>query len=372
MKTVTFNKFFCKKVFALIFSLCLISTLGFAHVSSEPTHQSYLIGDFQLKGGEFIEEFQISYVTHGTLNQDKSNVILMASSLGGNHHRIDFMIGPGLGLDTDKYFIICTDAIGNGLTTSPSTSEMQHGMNFPAFTIEDMVKSQYLLLEHLGIDHLFAVAGASMGGMQVIQWAVSYPDFVDNIVSLTGSARASAWMWAFLDASNRIIMLDPVWDDGCYIEQPEKGWRLWTDMLLALMAAHPVGINYEYPNGPDGKVFLDWWETVWLSKNFDANDMIYQSNAVKNYNVGYTHDFDGDLKAALESVKARVLFLPATNDLLVPIDQAIEDLNAVKRIKIKPIPGNYGHFLAHPLYDPKAVEFINKKTEEFLKFRYKD
>jgi homoserine O-acetyltransferase len=327
MKTIIFcsKKYLSKLVITMMFSLCFISTAGLAHDETQAPHQTFHIDNFELKSGEFIEDFSLSYVTHGTINRNKSNVILMASALGGNHHRIDFMIGPGLGLDTNKYFIICTDAIGNGLTTSPSTSETQHGMDFPQFTLEDMVKSQYLMLQSMDINHLVAVAGASMGGMQGIQWAVSYPDFADNIISLTGAARISAWSYAFLDTTNRVLMLDPAWNGGQYTEQPEQGWRLWTDLLLALLAAHPDGINQQYPSGPDGKGLLDWWEDVWLSKNFDANDMIYQSNAVNRYNVGNTHDFAGDHIEALKSIKARVLFMPATNDILVPLTQAIED-----------------------------------------------
>src|SRR5258708_30459972 len=136
------------------------------------------MGDFTLESGETIKDFTISYVTHGTLNAKKSNAILMVTAISGNHHRIDFMIGPGKPLDPQKYFIICTDAIANGLTTSPSNSRMQPRMNFPKFTIRDMVQSQYRLLkDKFGIDHVVAVIRPSMGGLQVLHWVVSPPDY---------------------------------------------------------------------------------------------------------------------------------------------------------------------------------------------------
>src|SRR4051795_3491509 len=131
-----------------------------AHTPSQPPHQTFNEGDLKLESGEAIRDFSISYVTHGTLNADKSNAILMVTAISGNHHRIDFMIGPGKALDPDKYFIVCTDAIGNGLTTSPSNSKLQGRMQFPKFAIRDMVQSQYRLVkEKFGIEHLVAVIG---------------------------------------------------------------------------------------------------------------------------------------------------------------------------------------------------------------------
>ena len=130
----------------LIAALQAFSQQASAHTPQQPPHQLYNEGDLKLESGEAIRDFSISYVTHGTLNAKKSNAILMVTAIGGNHHRIDFMIGPGKALDPAKYFIICTDAISNGLTTSPSNSKTQPRMQFPKFTIRDMVESQYRLL----------------------------------------------------------------------------------------------------------------------------------------------------------------------------------------------------------------------------------
>src|SRR3954463_4694573 len=126
----------------LALALALAATPALAHTPAQPPHQSYKIGDFQLESGEVIRDFAISYVTHGKLNERKSNAILMVTAISGNHHRLDFLIGPGKALDPAKYFIICTDAIGNGLPTSPSNSAAQPHMKFPRFLIRDMVTSQ--------------------------------------------------------------------------------------------------------------------------------------------------------------------------------------------------------------------------------------
>jgi len=113
-------------------ALLVVAMAARAHTPSQPPHQLFNEGDLKLESGEVIKDFSISYVTHGTLNANKSNAILMVTAISGNHHRIDFMIGPGKALDPDKYFIIATDAIANGLTTSPSNSTVQPRMSFPS------------------------------------------------------------------------------------------------------------------------------------------------------------------------------------------------------------------------------------------------
>src|SRR4051794_3856886 len=193
----------------------LLALPAAAHTPQQPPHQSFGEGDLKLESGEAIKDFAISYVTHGTLNAKKSNAILMVTAISGNHHRIDFMIGPGKALDPQKYFIICTDAIGNGLTSSPSNSKMQPRMQFPKFSIRDMVESQHRLLrEKFGIEHVVAVIGPSMGGMQVLQWGVSHPDYMDALVAMVPLAKTPAWTVAVLEASRKAIQNDPAWNNG--------------------------------------------------------------------------------------------------------------------------------------------------------------
>ena len=217
--------------------LTLSAPAARAHTTSQAPHQSFSMGDLRLESGEVIRDFAISYVTHGTLNAERSNAILMVTAISGNHHRLDFMIGPGKALDTNRFFVIATDAIGNGLTTSPSNSRTQPRMQFPRFSIRDMVASQHrLLTEHLGIYHVAAVIGPSMGGMQALQWGVSHPTFMDSLVAMVPLARTPAWTVAVLDASRQAIMLDPAWNEGNYTAPPERGIRLWRDILSSTLA----------------------------------------------------------------------------------------------------------------------------------------
>src|SRR5499427_1793194 len=241
---------FTSRLIATIVLIAGLSAAAVAHGPNDPPHQSFAEGDLKLESGEAIKDFAISYVTHGTLNAKKSNAILMVTAISGNHHRLDFLIGPGKALDTDKYFIICTDAIANGLTTSPSNSTAQPHMKFPKFLIRDMVASQYrLVTEHLGISHLVAVIGPSMGGMQTLQWGVSHPDFMDSLVAMVPLAKTPPWSVAVMEASRKAIMEDPAWKDGNYEAPPEKGVRLWRDLLNLLAARTPDMYVGQFKNG---------------------------------------------------------------------------------------------------------------------------
>ena len=356
-----------KRTACLVAATLFLALPAFAHTPQQPPHQSYSEGDLKLESGEVIRDFSISYVTHGTLNARKSNAILMVTAISGNHHRLDFMIGPGKALDPDKYFIVCTDAIANGFSTSPSNSKAQPRMAFPKFSIRDMVQSQYRLMkEKFGIDHVVAVVGPSMGGMQVLQWGVSHPDYMDALVAMVPLAKTPAWTVAVLEASRKAIMTDPAWKDGNYEAPPEKGIRLWRDILGFLSARTPEMYSAQFRNGIDVLPWLEQQETA-LIKAFDANDWIYQTWAYERHDVGATPGFGGDTAKAMASIKAKTLILTGTKDLLNPEFEPIamgKNIAGVKMLTIS--PGTVtGHAAAGGAF-PADVEFLNKETGAFL------
>ena len=344
-----------------------VSLPASAHTPQQAPHQLYSEGDFKLESGEVIKDFSISYVTHGTLNANKSNAILMVTAISGNHHRLDFMIGPGKALDPDKYFIICTDAIGNGLTTSPSNSKAQPRMAFPKFAIRDMVESQYRLLkEKLGIDHVVAVVGPSMGGMQTLQWGVSHPDFMDALVAMVPLTRTPGWTVAVLEASRKAIMEDPAWKDGNYDAPPEKGVRLWRDILNLLAARTPDMYSAQFKNGMDALTWMEAQETAAM-KAFDANDWIYQTWAYEQHDVGTTPGFDGDTAKALASIKAKTLILTGTKDLLNPEIEPAEMGKNIPGVTMKTIsPGTVTGHASAGGFMPADVDFLNREVGAFL------
>jgi homoserine O-acetyltransferase len=351
---------------SLALAAALITLPALAHGPNQPPHQSYKVGDLTLESGEVIKDFSISYVTHGTLNEKKSNAILMVTAISGNHHRLDFLIGPGKALDPTKYFIICTDAIGNGLTTSPSNSAAQPRMKFPKFLIRDMVTSQKKLMDHLGINHVVAVIGPSMGGMQVLQWGVSHPEFMDSLISLVPLAKTPAWTVVVLDASRKAIMLDPAWKGGDYAEPPEQGIRLWRDILGFLSARSPEMYRDQFQNPMDVLPWLQAQEAAQI-KLFDANDWIYQTWAYERHDVGTTAGMNGDAVKALRAIKAKTLIMTGTKDLLNPEyepQDAARFIRDVRSITIS--PGTVtGHAAAGGVF-PADVDFLNREIGQFL------
>lgn len=333
----------------------------------QPPEQLYNEGDLRLESGEAIKDFSISYVTHGTLNAEKSNAILMVTALGGNHRRLDFMIGPGKALDPEKYFIICTDAISNGLTTSPSNSKLQPRMQFPKFVLRDMVESQYRLLkEKLGINHIVAVIGPSMGGMQTLQWGVSHPEYMDALVAIVPLAKTPAWSVAVTEASRKAIMDDPAWKDGNYDAPPEKGIRLWRDIVNLLAARTPEMYSAQFKNGTDVLPWLTEQENAMLNA-FDADDYIYQSWAYDRHDVGTTPGFGGDTAKALSSIKAQTLIFTGTKDLLNPDFEPKEAAKNISRVKVLTISPDAvrGHASAGGL-NSADVDFLNREAGAFL------
>lgn len=356
-----------KHAVRLALAAFVLASPAMAQTPADPAQQTFNEGDLKLESGEAIKDFSIAYVTHGTLNARKSNAIVMVTAIGGNHHRIDFMIGPGKALDTDKYFIVCTDAIGNGLTTSPSNSKAQPRMRFPKYTIRDMVESQYrLMTEKFGIDHVIAVVGPSMGGMQTLQWGVSHPGYMDGLVAIVPLAKTPGWTVGVLDATRKAIMDDPAWNNGDYDQPPQKGVRLWRDILNLLAARTPDMYSAQFKNGLDATPWMESQETAML-KAFDANDWIYQTWAYERHDLGTTPGFGGDTAKALGAIKAPTLILTGTKDLLNPEFEPKEAAKSIKNVSLMTIsPGTVtGHASAGGFF-PADVAFLNDAAARFL------
>lgn len=331
----------------------------------EAPHRTAELGDLELESGEVIREYRQSYITHGELNGDRSNAVLVCASLTGNHHRLDFLIGEGRALDPSHQFIVATDPIGNGLSTSPSNSARQPGMQFPRFNIRDIVNAQYHLLSgQLGIARLHAVVGASMGGMQALQWAVSYPDFVRTVVAMTPMAKTAPWAVLITETARACLMADPAWNGEGFSAVPERGWRAHTGLMTALLSRTPMALTEILPDCAAAHL---WFEHLFAQNRtlgFDAHDYLYQSWAYEAHDVGTTAGF-ADTAAALASIRAKALLLAPPLDLFNPAQSARDAAAAIPNARFVEIPSLQGHQAATSTKSEDAA-FLNRVIGEFL------
>lgn len=275
-----------------------------------------------LDSGAALSSFTLAYQTYGTLNADRSNAVMVCHALTGDQFVLDrhpvtgkrgwwtLMIGPGRPIDTERFFVICANVIGGCMgtvgpkETDPATGR-PYGLSFPVITIADMVRAQTLLLDHLGIDQLFCVIGGSMGAMQVLEWASSYPDRVFSAIPVAGSWRHSAQNIAFHEVGRQAIMADPDWHGGDYYSQGKRPTR---GLAVARMAAHITYLsetalhrkfgrtlqnreNLSYGFEADFQVesYLRH-QGITFVERFDANSYLYITRAMDYFDLSADHE----------------------------------------------------------------------------------
>ncbi len=326
-----------------------------------------------LESGEKIEQITLAYETYGKLNEKKSNAILVLHALSGDAHAAGFhkgakrpgwwdeMIGQGKALDTEKYFIICSNVIGGcrGSTGPSSTNPKNgkpYGTEFPIITIQDMVNAQVRLIDHLGIDRLLTVVGGSMGGMQVLQWMISYPERIRSAIPIATTMKHSPQQIAFNEVGRQAVMADQNWNNGNYYNghSPDKG------LAVARMVGHitymsDVSMADKFGrrrknNGKPFKFDTDFEVEGYLRyrgdnfvKRFDANSYLYITKAIDYFNV-----LNGTkLGEIFKDLKAKVLVLAFKSDWLYPVYQSREIVKACKLAGIDTtyceINSTYGH-----------------------------
>ncbi|MEZ5852464.1 MAG: homoserine O-acetyltransferase [Hyphomicrobiaceae bacterium] len=321
--------------------------------------------------------FQIAYQTYGALNADKSNAILVCHALTGDQHVANdhpvtkrpgwwsIMIGPGRPIDTDKYFVICPNILGGCMgTTGPASTNPRTGkpwgLDFPVITIRDMVAAQARLIDHLGIDQLFAVVGGSMGGMQVLEWAARYKDRVFAAIPIATAAWHSAQNIAFHEVGRQAVMADPEWRQGNYLEQesvPRNG------LAVARMAAHITYLSEEALQrkfgrnlqGRSAKTFsfaADFQVESYLRHQgstfvdrFDANSYLYITRSMDYFDLAAEY---GDVLAnAFRGTKTRFCVVSFTSDWLYPTRESkeiVQALNAVAaNVSFVEVESDKGH-----------------------------
>jgi homoserine O-acetyltransferase len=313
----------------------------------------------QLDSGHLLCPLTIAYQTYGTLNAERSNAVLVCHALTGDQHAAnvhpvtgkggwwDSLVGPGRPIDTNRFFVICSNVVGSCMgSTGPSSIDPRTGRAFaldlPVVTIRDMVRAQAMLIDRLGIETLFCVAGGSMGGMQVLQWAASYPERVFAALPLATAAKHSAQNIAFHEVGRQAVMADPDWCGGDYLAQgrtPKKG------LAVARMAAHVTYLSEAALKRKFGRSLQDRekptfgfdadfqiesylrYQGMTFVDRFDANSYLYLTRAMDYFDLAA--DYGGVLANAFKGAKARFCVMSFTSDWLFPTEESRDVVHAL-------------------------------------------
>ncbi len=310
--------------------------------------------------GVTLSPVEVAYETYGVLNQAKDNAVMVLHAFSGDAHAAgeggwwSNMVGPGKGFDTDRYFVICSNILGGCRgTTGPGSINPETGcpwaMSFPSVSISDMVRLQKMLIDHLGIPRLLAVAGGSMGGMQALEWAVAYPESVAAALPIACTARHSAQQIAFNEVGRQAIMADPDWNDGNYYEgrPPARGLSV-ARMVghITYMSDHSMrekfGRRLRAPDQFEVESYLQYRGSKFVDR-FDANSYIYITRAMDIFDLTDR----GTLASLFERVKTRFLVISFTSDWLYPSYQSLEIVSALRSrncdVAYCNLESHYGH-----------------------------
>jgi len=301
-----------KRTICVICGLLALQLVAFAQ-----EQQFANLGDFKLQNGGVIRNCRIGYRTFGTLNSDKSNVIVFPTWAGGTTEQLKSNFGPGRLIDSTKYYVVAIDALSNGVSSSPSNSRRQPRMRFPQFTLRDTVATQHALLTRvLNIHHVKAVVGISMGGMQTFQWLVSYPDFMEKAIPIVGSPRLAPYDLMLWQAQIDALMRDRDWKGGNYSANPARALDFaFGELLLTTPADYNRRKTRE-------QVFADLEKARNDAHRFDANDKIRQVQAMMQLDI--SRDFGGSMERAAGAVRAKVFVVVAGYDHVVTPGPATE------------------------------------------------
>ena len=291
----------------LSFVLFLFS--AFISAQTIPPLQYANLGDLKLENGSVIHDCRIGYRTLGTLNAAKSNAVLVPAWFTGGSGDVAMGLGPGSYIDTTKWFVIAVDPLGNGVSSSPSNSATQHGTDFPQFSIRDMVESEHrLVTETLRLQHLHAVMGISMGGLQTFQWMVSYPDFMDLAIPIVGTPQMSSYDLLLWNIELKALESDPAYNHGKYTQRPPLS-------MVALIHNMNLSTPDFRANHTTREGFQQYFDQIVTDGDrfFDANDYLRQLQAVIGQDIAH----GGSIYDAANKVKAKVLIVNATQDHMV-------------------------------------------------------
>lgn len=331
-------------------------------------HDIFELGDVALQRGATLRGAKLAYKTYGTLNAQKSNAIVYPTWYSGQHTDNEWLIGPGMALDPEKYFIIVPNMLGNGLSSSPSnTPEPYNLARFPNVTLYDNVTLQHrLVTEQFGIEQLALVVGWSMGAQQTNQWGCLYPEMVKRIAPFCGSAKTAPHNIVFLEGVKAALTADAAWNGGWYTTPPTRGLRAVGRVYAGWGLSQPFYMQQlwrELGFSSLEDFLVGYWEGFFLKK--DANNLLAMLWSWQHGDISDNPVFKGDFKKALGAIRARAIVMPAERDLYFPVADNEWEVSHMPNAECRPIPGVWGHF-AGGGSSPVDTRFIDNALQELL------
>ena len=329
----------------------------------------FILENFSLQCGAVLPKARILYQTYGELASDRSNVILYPTSYGAQHSDIDWLIRPDGILDPNRWFIIIPNMFGNGLSTSPSNCDRckltEQGFYFTH--LDNVLAQEQLLRQVFQIEHLALIYGWSMGAQQAYHWGVLFPDRVERIAALCGTARTTDHNRIFLESLRAALTADPTWTGIGFDGIPERGFRAFARIYAswaASQAFYRKGLYYQLGYDSLEDYLLRFWEANYRKR--DPHNLLTMIDTWLRCDVSNNPTYQRDYKRALSSIKAKTLVMPATTDLyFTPEDCAIEAA-IIPHAFYRPIPSIWGHRAGNPYQNPDDEAFIRLAVQQLL------
>lgn len=332
-------------------------------------YQTFQLQDFTLQRGITLPHAELAFQTYGHLADDKSNVILYPTSYGAQHSDIDWLIGPGRVLDPDHWFIIIPNMFTNGLSTSPSTMAPPFGPDrFPAFSHWDNVHAQRrMLADVFGIEKLALIYGWSMGAQQALHWGAIFPDQVERICAVCGSARTSVHNKVFLEGVRATLTCDPNWRGDHFAAHPVRGLRAMGRVYAgwAMSQAFYRENILETVGFSSLEDFLvRSWEANFLRR--DAHDLLASLETWIASDISDNEIYNGDLEKALGAIRARSTIMPSRTDLYFTWQDSEIETAQMPNARFQPIESIWGHRAGNPAMNPKDEVVLRDAVAELL------
>lgn len=329
--------------------------------------QCLTLENFALHCGVMLPQAQLVYQTYGELAGDRNNVILYPTSYGAQHTDIDWLIGRDRILDPDRWFIIIPNMFGNGLSSSPSNSQDCHLSEHFWFTHVDNLQAQVKLLDCLGIEQIALIYGWSMGAQQAYHWGALYPERVERIAALCGTARTTDHNRIFLESLRAALTADPAWTGFDFTEFPDRGIRAFARIYAswaASQAFYREGVYYKLGYSSLEDYLLRGWEVNYCKR--DPNNLLSMIETWLRCDLSDNPIYQKDYQRALSSIQAKTLVMPAVTDLyFTPEDCAVEAA-LIPQAEYRAIPSIWGHRAGNPYQNPEDEAFIRQAIQDLL------